>query len=96
MVRILRLLLNGAAACLFSSSAFAFSPSFPYGSKKVRGVSLGGWLVLEVSTQGHSLLCKCVLTRALTRTALDHPKPIRQHWKPEHRRRVDVWGVAEQ
>jgi aryl-phospho-beta-D-glucosidase BglC (GH1 family) len=47
MVRILRLLLNGAAACLFSSSAFAFSPSFPYGSKKVRGVSLGGWLVLE-------------------------------------------------
>jgi glucan 1,3-beta-glucosidase len=22
---------------------------FPYGSKKVRGVNLGGWLVLEVS-----------------------------------------------
>lgn len=26
------------------------SPGFPYGSTKVRGVNLGGWLVLEVST----------------------------------------------
>ena len=25
------------------------SPGFPYGSQKVRGVNLGGWLVLEVS-----------------------------------------------
>lgn len=25
-----------------------FSPSFPYGSEPVRGVNLGGWLVLEV------------------------------------------------
>jgi hypothetical protein len=24
---------------------------FPYGSTKIRGVNLGGWLVLEVSTQ---------------------------------------------
>ncbi|KAJ7459150.1 exo-beta-1,3-glucanase [Mycena galericulata] len=29
------------------SSAFAFNPGFPYGSQKVRGVNLGGWLVLE-------------------------------------------------
>ena len=50
MVRVSHLLLNGAAACIFSSSALAFSPSFSYGSTKVRGVSLGGWLVLEVST----------------------------------------------
>ncbi|KAJ6520131.1 glycoside hydrolase family 5 protein [Mycena sanguinolenta] len=28
-------------------SALAFSPGFPYGSQKVRGVNLGGWLVLE-------------------------------------------------
>ncbi|KII94290.1 glycoside hydrolase family 5 protein [Plicaturopsis crispa FD-325 SS-3] len=28
-------------------NALAFSPSFPYGSQKVRGVNLGGWLVLE-------------------------------------------------
>ncbi len=26
------------------------SPGFPYGSQKVRGVTLGGWLVLEVRT----------------------------------------------
>lgn len=25
-----------------------FSPAFPYGSQPVRGVNLGGWLVLEV------------------------------------------------
>lgn len=26
----------------------AITPGFPYGSQKVRGVNLGGWLVLEV------------------------------------------------
>jgi len=30
-------------------SAFGFTPGFPYGIKKVRGVNLGGWLLLEVS-----------------------------------------------
>ena len=25
-----------------------FSPGFPYGTEPVRGVNLGGWLVLEV------------------------------------------------
>jgi aryl-phospho-beta-D-glucosidase BglC (GH1 family) len=49
MVRIPRRLLASAAALAFLPAAFAFSPSFPYGSQKVRGVSLGGWLVLEVS-----------------------------------------------
>ena len=34
------------------SSVFAaVIPAFPYGSQKVRGVNLGGWLVLEVSFQ---------------------------------------------
>jgi len=33
------------AATLFSS-VVAISPGFPYGSQKVRGVNLGGWLVL--------------------------------------------------
>jgi len=28
-------------------ASFAFTPGFPYGSRKVRGVNLGGWLVLE-------------------------------------------------
>lgn len=32
----------------------AVTPGFPYGSTKVRGVNLGGWLVLEV---GHLLVC---------------------------------------
>lgn len=31
------------------SRASAISPGFPYGSQKIRGVNLGGWLVLEVS-----------------------------------------------
>ncbi|KAI0281199.1 exo-1-3-beta-glucanase [Russula aff. rugulosa BPL654] len=33
----------------------SFSPSFPYGSQPVRGVNLGGWLVLEVSVVTPSL-----------------------------------------
>ena len=28
------------------SPVFAVNPGFPYGSEKVRGVNLGGWLVL--------------------------------------------------
>jgi len=32
------------------TSAFAVTPGFPYGSQKVRGVNLGGWLVLEVNS----------------------------------------------
>lgn len=32
-------------------SALGFQPGFPYGSTKVRGVNLGGWLVLEVCTR---------------------------------------------
>lgn len=41
---------------LFAYPALAdlpISPSFAYGSSKVRGVNLGGWLVLEVSTVLH-------------------------------------------
>jgi glucan 1,3-beta-glucosidase len=29
-------------------SVLSFQPGFNYGSEKVRGVNLGGWLVLEV------------------------------------------------
>jgi hypothetical protein len=52
---------------------FAVTPGFPYGSQKVRGVNLGGWLVLEVnffilypvsSPHGHCL-------------AMDHPFFVR-------------------
>jgi hypothetical protein len=34
-------------ACLLPA-ALAFGPGFPYGAQKVRGVSLGGWLLIEV------------------------------------------------
>jgi hypothetical protein len=34
----------------------ALATRFPYGSTKVRGVNLGGWLVLEVSS-----LLKCAM-----------------------------------
>lgn len=32
--------------------AQAITPGFPYGTQKVRGVNLGGWLVLEVREVG--------------------------------------------
>jgi hypothetical protein len=45
----LRLVLAAALLGLsFLPSVYPFTPGFPYGSKKVRGVNLGGWLVLEV------------------------------------------------
>jgi len=34
-------------ACLLPAT-LAFSPGFPYGAQKVRGVNLGGWLLTEV------------------------------------------------
>lgn len=37
-----------ATLCVAANSQLAFSPGFPYGSQPVRGVNLGGWLVLEV------------------------------------------------
>ncbi|KAJ7285147.1 exo-beta-1,3-glucanase [Mycena rebaudengoi] len=35
------------ALALFSITVHSFTPQFPYGSQPVRGVNLGGWLVLE-------------------------------------------------
>ncbi|KAJ7701216.1 glycoside hydrolase superfamily [Mycena rosella] len=40
----IRLLLG---LCWFLTSTLAFTPGFPYATEKVRGVNLGGWLVLE-------------------------------------------------
>jgi glucan 1,3-beta-glucosidase len=37
-----------ATLCVAGNSQLSFSPGFPYGSQPVRGVNLGGWLVLEV------------------------------------------------
>ncbi|KZV65190.1 glycoside hydrolase family 5 protein [Peniophora sp. CONT] len=41
------LLANSARAANQSTNSALFTTSFPYGSEKVRGVNLGGWLVLE-------------------------------------------------
>lgn len=53
--------------------SLALTPGFPYGSQKVRGVNLGGWLVLEVR---YLLTGKIHLTPSI---AMDHAKSIRQH-----------------
>ncbi|KAE9403156.1 hypothetical protein BT96DRAFT_917767 [Gymnopus androsaceus JB14] len=57
-------ILRSAIALSAVSLASAVSPGFPYGSEKVRGVNLGGWLVLE---PGLRLRC---LTTLLGRTRL--------------------------
>jgi len=45
----LRLSLTSAILALsLLPAALGLTPGFPYGSSKVRGVNLGGWLVLEV------------------------------------------------
>lgn len=43
-----RSLVTSIAFSLFSF-VVGLAPGFPYGSQKVRGVNIGGWLVLEVS-----------------------------------------------
>jgi hypothetical protein len=39
--------------CLLPA-AIAFKPGFPYGAQKVRGVSIGGWLLIEVRVHAKS------------------------------------------
>ena len=75
-------------ACLLPA-AFAFSPSFPYGTQKVRGVNLGGWLVTEVRMPSSFLFLSslCVRYVFLTRlslsgslsAAVDYSQIIRRH-----------------
>ena len=38
----------GLGVLSFFPAVLSLSFGFPYGSQKVRGVNLGGWLVLEV------------------------------------------------
>lgn len=44
-----RILFALVGSCVVSPGTLAQTLGFPYGSEKVRGVNLGGWLVLEVS-----------------------------------------------
>ena len=46
-----RLLTSTLVGLSLAKSVFSITPGFSYGSETVRGVSLGGWLVLEVCTQ---------------------------------------------
>ena len=59
----MKLALASALLTACHPAIHAFSPSFQYGSQKVRGVSLGGWLVIEVCM--HALFARIygVLTR---------------------------------
>jgi hypothetical protein len=83
-------------------AALAFSPSFPYGTEKVRGVSIGGWLVLEVRISNFVSVCigidadapRLVTSLACHGVAVDHPELIRRYRQPRYRRRVVVWGIA--
>lgn len=53
-----RLLLSVLACLALASPIFgALQYGFPYGKEKIRGVNLGGWLVLEVLFLSY-LLCK--------------------------------------
>ena len=62
------------ARCVFGDGPI--SPTFPYGSETVRGVSLGGWLLLEVSTVRQALCRSTLITLS---AAMDYSEPFRQH-----------------
>ena len=62
------------------ASSLAFTPGFPYGSQKVRGVNLGGWLVLEVRDH---FLGVVLAHSSHAFIAMDYAKLIRQHWQQE-------------
>jgi len=55
-------------------SIYGLALGFPYGAQKVRGVNIGGWLVLEVYPSNvcfhflHMLMGSCVWP-----PAMDHP-----------------------
>lgn len=67
-----RLLLAGLASLItLRVSAAALDYGFPYGQEKIRGVNLGGWLVLEVSLARWDH--ETSLLSNLARPAMDHP-----------------------
>lgn len=81
-------------ACLLPA-ALAFSPGFPYGAQKVRGVSLGGWLLIEVRIPSSFLFLSssfCARYVFLTRlssfrslsAAVDYSQPIRRYGQQQY------------
>lgn len=69
------------AACL--TQALAFSPGFNYGGTKVRGVNLGGWLVLEVNS-----LLSHFIDYSFRYLAVDYAQFIREYREQCDCRRV--------
>lgn len=57
------------------SGVKAITPGFPYGSQKVRGVNIGGWLVTEVRVYSSNPIPPA---RPDAFSALDHTLPLRQ------------------
>ena len=80
---------NTSLACLLPA-ALAFSTGFPYGAQKVRGVSVGGWLLTEVRMPSSSLFRSffslCVLTLSMNRrlgsckTEITAQQKLKAHW----------------
>jgi hypothetical protein len=73
----------------------AISPGFPYGSQKVRGVNIGGWLVTEVGLLKTPIHERFGVTDDVF-IAMDYPFPLRQHWKCSDYRRVHVLSIPKQ
>ncbi|KAI5120781.1 hypothetical protein M0805_002408 [Coniferiporia weirii] len=65
----------------------AISPGFPYGSKKVRGVNLGGWLVLEPwitpslfdSTNNDAIIDEWTFSKYQQQDVAE--KTLQKHWE---------------
>lgn len=58
----------------------AINPSFAYGTEPVRGVNLGGWLVLEVC----SPVVRFMGALLQQRLAMDHAQIVREHGQRQH------------
>lgn len=65
------------------NSFAALSFGFPYGTTKVRGVNLGGWLVLEV---GRFLLLLVDFSNNQRLPVVDHTFPLRCYQRSTHNR----------
>jgi len=69
MIFSLRACVSLAVGLALLPSTYALTWGFPYGSQKVRGVNIGGWLVLEVRM---SIGLWGSYTVANESTAMDH------------------------
>jgi len=82
MVSLTRRLLASAfiAFSAIVPTVHPLNTGFPYETQKVRGVNLGGWLVLEASSRplAHIVMTGSITTRL---SAMAQAFPIRSHGK---------------